>query len=304
MEKPLVSVVLCTYNGEKHLRQQIDSILSQTYRPFELIISDDASCDQTPVILKSYEADPRIKIFYQPENIGITANFAFAAAQTKGSLIAFSDQDDVWLPHKIEKLTASMNTFHLVYSDSLLVDEKGNSLHKKLSELRNMYSGEDSRCYIFSSCVWGHGMMVTRYLLDRSLPMPPDVHHDIWIAFLAFQEGGIHYLDEVLTYYRQHSGSYTDTLPQKQAARKMSRRYRDYQQQLNWINLMQEHETTAKQVFYQQLQKLYRQKGEGHYVFSLVSFMFRHRKELFRLTNKSVASQLVEILKQARGEHE
>lgn len=302
MEKELVSVVLCTYNGGKHLETQIGSILAQSYHPLELIISDDASSDTTREILQKYENDARVHIFYQPSNIGITANFAFAASQARGSLIAFADQDDVWLPHKIKTLASAIKGHHLVYSDSLLVDEAGHSLHKKLSDLRNMYSGEDSRCYIFFSCVWGHGMMVTRQLLNLSLPMPPSVHHDIWIAFLAFQHGGIHYVDEVLTHYRQHSGSYTDTLPQKQSTRKISRRYQDYLKQLDWIGIMTDHETPARKGFYKELLALYQQKGKGKYVFPLVRFMLRYREELFRLMNKSFSSQLVEILKQARGE--
>lgn len=302
MEQPLVSVVLCTYNGEKHLRAQVDSILSQTYPSLELVISDDASTDGTRAVLESYQNDPRVKLFYQPHNIGITANFAFAAAQTTGALIAFSDQDDTWLPHKLATLASAINGYPLVYSDSLLVDENGAGLHKKLSDLRNMYSGKDSRCYILYSCVWGHGMMVTRQLLDLSLPMPPTVHHDIWITFLAFQHGGIAYVDEVLTHYRQHSGSYTDTLPQKQATRNLSQRYRDYLKQLDWINIMTEHEIPEQQGFYRKLQQLYQQKAKGKYVLALARFMFRHRNVLFKLTNKSFASQVVEILKQARGE--
>ena len=146
MEKPLVSVVLCTYNGEQFIEEQVDSILRQSYSPLELIISDDASSDSTPQLLKRYENDARVIIFYQPVNFGLTSNFGFAASQSKGSLIAFSDQDDVWLENKIEKMAEAIGNSNLIYTDSLLTDEKGNSLHKKLSSFRNMYSGNDSRC--------------------------------------------------------------------------------------------------------------------------------------------------------------
>src|SRR5687767_14186749 len=128
MEKPLVSVVLCTWNGDRFLKEQVDSILSQTYENFELVISDDASTDGTKEILKAYEAHPKTKIFYQENNIGLIKNFAFATEKSKGNFIAYSDQDDVWLKNKLEKLVSSIGDSALVYSDSLLTDENGKSL--------------------------------------------------------------------------------------------------------------------------------------------------------------------------------
>jgi glycosyltransferase involved in cell wall biosynthesis len=304
MEKPLVSVVLCTYNGERFIEEQVDSILRQSYSPLELIISDDSSSDNTVQLLKRYENDARVKIFYQPTNIGLTNNFGFAALQSKGSLIAFSDQDDVWLENKIEKLVAAIGNSNLVYTDSLLTDENGNSLHKKLSSLRNMYSGDDSRCYILYSCVWGHGMMVTRKLLEQSLPIPQPLHHDTWITFQGFIHGGIKYLDDALTLYRQHESSVSTTIPQKHARRKKTDRYIAYQKQLQWIEYMQSSEREEYQSFYKELVRLYKTKEKTFYAFSLVFFMFRFRKELFRLSKKSALSQFVEILKQGRAERE
>jgi glycosyltransferase involved in cell wall biosynthesis len=303
MEKrPLVSVILCTYNGEKFIGQQVDSILRQTYSPIELIISDDASTDQTPGILEKYKADSRITLFRQDQNIGLSGNFSFAAAQAKGELIAFSDQDDIWLENKIEKLVAHIGAGPLVYSNSSLTDESGNPTGKKLTDLRAMYSGNDSRCYILYSCVWGHSMLLTRNLLMHSLPVPPTIHHDIWIAYRAFIEGGIRYHDEVLTLYRQHSSSYTGALPKSKAARKQAERYLAYQKQLHWIQLMQRDERPEYQPFYTRLATLYAEKERGKYVFGLLFFMLRHRKILFRLSGKSVLSNIIEAIKQARGE--
>ncbi|MBL0131990.1 MAG: glycosyltransferase [Chitinophagaceae bacterium] len=302
MEKPLVSVVLCTYNGGKFLAEQLESILRQTYKPLELIISDDASEDDTRQVLKLYEDHPAVHIFYQAKNIGLTSNFAFAAAQTKGALIAFSDQDDIWLENKIEQLAAAIGDSPLVYSNSLLVDEAGNSMQTKLSDLRNMYSGNDSRGYILFSCVWGHGMLITRKLLTQSLPMPEVVHHDIWIVFQAFLNGGIIYLDEVLTHYRQHSHSASKTLPEKKSERTKEYRYAIYQMKLSWIKLMQQNERKEFQPFYQRLLKLYEEKDQKKYVFPLLIFLLKYRKKIFQLSKKGITSQLVEILKQARGE--
>lgn len=301
MEQSLVSIVLCTYNGVKYLREQVDSILHQTYQPFELIISDDASTDGTAALLKQYEGNPAIRIFYQEANMGLTRNFEFAARQARGKFIAFSDQDDVWVADKIAKLVNAIGDKPLVYSDSLLTDAAGNSIGKKLSDLKKMYSGGDSRGYVLYSCVWGHGMLITRELLQRSLPMPSGVHHDIWIVFQAFLHGGILYLDEVLTYYRQHRESTSQTLPDKERTKPVNTRYDEYKKKLHWIELMQQHEREEWQPFYRELVRLYRAKERG-YVFPLVGFMLRYRKEIFRFSKKGFASQFVEILKQARGE--
>jgi glycosyltransferase involved in cell wall biosynthesis len=301
MAQPLVSVVLCCYNGDQFLKEQIDSILAQTYKPLELIISDDASTDGTREILKRYENDPSVKIFYQAENLGLSKNFDFAASQASGKFIAFSDQDDIWLPAKIGKLVDAINGYPLVYSDSLLIDEKGKSLDKKLSDLKKMYTGDDSRGYVLYSCVWGHGMLITKELFQKTEPTPHDIHHDIWLAYQAFLNGGIKFLDEVLTHYRQHSSSSSITIPKKQNTRKNSERFNDYQKKLAWIKLMQQYERPAYQPFYKKLVRLYEKKRE-QYVFGLVTFMLRNRTIFFMFSKKNFFSQLIEIIKQGRRE--
>ena len=301
MDKQLVSVVLCTYNGASWLAEQIDSILRQTYRPIELIISDDASTDGTIEILKHYDSNPDVRIFYNEKNRGLTRNFEFAAMKARGVFIAFADQDDIWIENKIEKLANSIGNKPLVYSDSLLIDERGNSLGKKLSELKKMYSGIDSRGYVLYSCVWGHGMMITKQLLETTLPVPPGINYDIWIAFRAFLNGGIIYHDEVLTLYRRHPASNSQTLPEKHSQRVRKTRLEAYREKMKWIELMQFHERPIYQEFYKKLLKLYRKKAAGSYVFSLVPFMLKYRKALFMYSHKSFASQFVEMLKQARA---
>lgn len=302
MNNALVSVVLCTYNGDKFLAEQIDSVLRQTYAPLELIICDDASADGTREILKRYENNPVVRIFLQEKNIGLIKNFAFATEQAQGTLVAFCDQDDIWLEHKIETLVDGMGSAPLVYSDSLLVDEKGNSLNKKLSDLRKMYSGTDSRGYILYSCVWGHGMLITKQLLKKSSPMNEEIHHDIWLVFQAFLHGGIKYHGEVLTHYRQHSNSSSITLPQKLPSRNSDQRYTDYKRRLRWITILQQHERPEFQPFYKKLLSLYTKNEQQEYVFPLVFFMLKYRRAMFMLTQKNCFSHFIEILKLARGE--
>ena len=102
--KEKIDVLLATYNGEKYLKEQIDSILNQTYQNIHLIISDDCSKDETQKILKEYkEKDDRITVYIQEQNLGYIKNFEFLLEKVESDYYMLSDQDDVWLPEKIEK---------------------------------------------------------------------------------------------------------------------------------------------------------------------------------------------------------
>ena len=102
MEK--IDILMATYNGEKYIKQQLDSILNQTYNEFNLIISDDASLDGTISILKEYQnKDSRIKVFKQDKNLGVVENFEFLLKQVTNEFFMLADQDDIWEKDKIEK---------------------------------------------------------------------------------------------------------------------------------------------------------------------------------------------------------
>src|SRR5438270_11536697 len=110
-ELPLVSVVLCTYNGALYVAEQIESILQQTYPRLEVIIADDASTDKTYEILKHYAAtDNRITLYRRETNAGYNTNFSEACAKTTGDFIAIADQDDIWEFEKVETLVNKIET--------------------------------------------------------------------------------------------------------------------------------------------------------------------------------------------------
>ena len=98
-----VDVLMATYNGEKYVEEQIESILNQTYQNIQLIISDDCSTDNTRQILEKYEKNNKIKIFYQNQNLGYIKNFEFLLKQVENDLYMLSDQDDVWKKEKNKK---------------------------------------------------------------------------------------------------------------------------------------------------------------------------------------------------------
>ncbi len=293
--------MLCTYNGERFLKAQINSLLQQTWRNIEIVISDDCSVDGTKQILEQYQNDSRFRITYQTENIGAIQNFEFAIRQAKGEWLAFCDQDDIWLPEKIEKLYNAIGDSWLVYSDSILIDEEGQSLQKNLSQLRKMSDVTDTRGFIFSNVVWGHAMMVKKELIAQALPIPAGVPHDIWFAVKATALTGIRYLNEALTLYRQHSKTVTTTIAQKATARPHEKRYKDFEEKLHWIGLLKENETAHKD-FYRELYPLFSQKAKGSFVWPLFFFLVKNQSLIFQFTNKSYLSRLIEIRKQCRGE--
>jgi glycosyltransferase involved in cell wall biosynthesis len=277
-------------------------LLQQTWTNLEIIVSDDGSSDRTREILAAYESDPRFHITYQSRNLGAIGNFEFTARQAKGDYVAFCDQDDIWLPEKIEKLYKAIGDRWLVYSDSILVDEDGLSLQKNLSQLRNMYTGADTRGFVFSNVVWGHTMLVNRELLPYVLPIPAGVPHDIWFAMKATIYTGIQFVNEPLTLYRQHAETVTTTLAQKAVARKQEQRYRDFETKLNWIGLMRDAEHGNRKSFYAKLYELFSLKANGRFVWPLFRFLLTYQEDLFRFTKKSSISRLVEIRKLSRGE--
>ena len=117
--KPLVSVVMPTFNAEKYLAESINSVLAQTYNNWELLITDDCSTDDTVAIAKKYaDSDSRVKLFIQPQNQGAGAARNNSIKNAKGKYIAFLDADDLWLPKKLEKqvLFAQKNNHALTYT--------------------------------------------------------------------------------------------------------------------------------------------------------------------------------------------
>ena len=121
-----VDILLATYNGEKYIREQLDSILQQTYNKINIYISDDYSTDSTPNILKEYELKyDNINVTYQEQNIGSIRNFEYLMTKVKSQYYMLSDQDDVWYEDKVEKSLKKLKEENadLVFTDLEVVDE-------------------------------------------------------------------------------------------------------------------------------------------------------------------------------------
>jgi glycosyltransferase involved in cell wall biosynthesis len=206
--KPLISIVMASYNGEKYLRPQLDSLLAQDYPSLEIICVDDASSDESWSILQAYQAkDSRLTIIPQTANQGYIATFEKGIRAATGNLIALADQDDIWVPSKISKLYDALGQASLVYSDSELIDARGEKLGQKMSQIKKQIAYKSPLMYTFGAWAPGHSMLFRREILATALPFSNFVTHDYLLGFAATCHQGINYLPIPLVQYRQHESN-------------------------------------------------------------------------------------------------
>jgi glycosyltransferase involved in cell wall biosynthesis len=203
---PLISVVIATYNGERFIGKQLDSILSQTYANIELVVVDDCSSDRTVSILTDYSNRfNNIHVYINEQNLGYVKNFEKGMLLAKGDFIAPSDQDDIWLPEKLAILMREIGDNAIVYCNSELIDDEDNRVGKKLSDVKKLISFNDCLNYTVGNSAPGHGMLFPKKLVDDSVPLPTMIPHDYWLGFVATFYSQLKYIDLPLVLYRQHS---------------------------------------------------------------------------------------------------
>ncbi|MBI5858906.1 MAG: glycosyltransferase [Sphingobacteriales bacterium] len=206
----LVSVVMCTYNGEKFLHQQIGSVLSQTYSNIELLIVDDASSDNTILILEEYKRkDSRVKYFMNERNLGYNKNFEKGFSLANGEYIAPCDQDDIWSANKIEIMMKEWPEGSLfVYS--LSGSFIGDDFENRTDAPKVYYSTiDDVHKLVFNSPVHGHACMFKKELIAGCLPFPADIFYDWWISMHAASTGVIGCIPHTLTWHRVHERNFS-----------------------------------------------------------------------------------------------
>lgn len=212
MEK--IDILLATYNGETYLKEQLDSILNQTYSNFRILISDDNSEDSTKNIIEEYaKKDNRIKFFFQERNLGVIANFEFLLKKVEAEFYMFSDQDDIWKDNKIELSMKKIleENCDLVYTNLEVVDKDLNITYdsywklKGLEEKVKKYNNFES--LYLNNFITGCTMLSKSKFISEILPLPKEskyVLHDYWTALIVSQRGKISYIEEPLIKYRQH----------------------------------------------------------------------------------------------------
>ena len=203
----LISIILCTYNGEQFLGQQLDSIFDQTYKKMEVLVCDDQSTDRTVPILKGYQSRQGLRYIVNRMRLGFVKNFEKALSLAKGDLIALSDQDDIWERNKIEILEKEIGRHTLICSDSRLIDDEGREIHGSFREYASLQvpCKHQFESLLFHNFVQGATALFKRSLLEKALPIPHNMmFHDWWLALVASRLEGIKYLPTSLIKYRLH----------------------------------------------------------------------------------------------------
>ena len=214
IEMNYISILLSTYNGEKYLKKQLDSLLSQTYTNIKIIARDDGSSDDTLNILKSYD----IELVKSNNNLGVKKSFSvlldYAFINTKSDYFMFCDQDDIWKNDKIEKTLRKMKELELTYSTlPLLVHTNLEVVDENLQIINKSFWNYESinpkfnkfNNLLMQNTVTGCTVMLNRQLVLLASPIPENIiMHDWWLGLVASKFGKIGFLEESLILYRQH----------------------------------------------------------------------------------------------------
>lgn len=213
----MIAILLSTYNGEKYLKAQLDSLFSQSYKNFKLIARDDGSSDKTLEILKSYD----IELLPSNENIGVKSSFEtllkYASENSDADYFMFCDQDDVWNQDKV-KLTLQKiyemeklykNTPILVHTDLEVVDENLHTINPSFMKLQNLNEKKNGlNNLLIQNTITGCTAMINRDLAKLCLPMSSNaIVHDWWVGLVASYFGKIGYLQQSTIKYRQHTSN-------------------------------------------------------------------------------------------------
>jgi hypothetical protein len=213
-------IALCTYNGERYLRAQLDSIAAQTRRPDLLLACDDASQDGSVALLEAWAALApfEVRIVRNAANLGYLRNFEQAIAHCDTELIALCDQDDCWRADKLEKLEAVFHSdaaAEAVFSDAEIVDGDLRPLGYSLLDVLRLSADERGSALagrllpvlLRRNVAAGATLAFRARLKARALPMPAGVVHDEWIALIAAAAGTLRFVPESLIRYRQHGAN-------------------------------------------------------------------------------------------------
>lgn len=208
---------MATYNGERFVKEQIDSILPQLSENDELIISDDGSTDNTLAIIKSYN-DSRIKIFYHEKNPAYekikhgrnfyyaTSNFENALKQAQGDYIFLSDQDDIWLPGKVTRCMELLQRYDCVVHNYQKIDSTGKIFEEKAFKKSPLH--KSVWLNIADNHFRGCCMAFSRKILEYSLPFPKKlIGHDYWIGIVSSHLGSFYYEKQPLIQSRWYEDS-------------------------------------------------------------------------------------------------
>jgi Glycosyl transferase family 2 len=208
---PRISIAMAAFNGERYIREQLESFGTQTVPPNEVVISDDDSSDKTVDIIESFKARAKfeVNLLRNAARIGYTANFGNAISECTGDVIFISDQDDVWFPEKIQKVCKILEEHrevHCIVNDMELTD---GSLKPSgvtfLTSVRRLGAAD-------AQMIAGCGTAITRQWRNFILPFPSQFSYDSWVGGFAQRLGVFYLSEERLQYYRRHGTNATNPI--------------------------------------------------------------------------------------------
>ena len=229
----MISVCIATYNGERFILKQLQSILPQLSADDEIIISDDNSSDKTVEVINSIQ-DSRIHLFNHKPAIcpkfiidNSTHNFENALLHAKGDVIFLSDQDDYWLPEKVSIMLQQLEYSDLVISNCIIGDKNLKPTQKLYSDIRNFKTGLFSN--IIQSHYLGCCMAFKRNVYIKAVPFPKHgVAHDLWLGMIAEQHFKVKYISRPLSIYRRHEKTVTASGKSNNTSMSFKIKYRLY----------------------------------------------------------------------------
>jgi glycosyltransferase involved in cell wall biosynthesis len=214
-----LSIALCSYNGELYLKEQLDSIASQTLPPHELVVVDDCSSDGTLEIIRDFASRVSfsVKVYVNERNLGSTKSFEKAIRLCESEIIALADQDDLWRSDKLEQIQqcfAQSLRIGIVFSDADLVDRDLRDLRRRLwvevgfddKKKALLRRGRTVDVLLSGWTVTGATMAFRSVFRELVLPVPTDIPmiHDGWIALMVGVVAPVTFIEEALIRYRQH----------------------------------------------------------------------------------------------------
>lgn len=216
----IVDIIMGTYNGERYIEEQIESIIKNTWNNWHIWVCDDGSTDNTEEIVKRYQEEYPDKIFWKPneKNKGAAINFLDGARKAQGDYVMFCDQDDYWLPNKIEDTVKCMKqaetqygkeTPMTVFTDAIVVDEQLKTIADSFHKSGKLNTSKlDLPHMLMENKMMGCTMLLNKALLQKLIKFPKKVRmHDWWAGIVAAAYGRIIYLDEPTMLYRQHTNN-------------------------------------------------------------------------------------------------
>lgn len=301
----LASVVVCTYNGECYLKEQLDSLLRQTYRPLEIIISDDGSSDSTRQIIEKFRSAHAglVTVLENKATLGLNLNFMNAFKHASGEYIFPCDQDDVWKEDKVERLISEIGDRDMIYTDSILVTESLEDMGRKRSSIVNMVTESELIYFLFCNCVAGHSLMFKRSLLDVMYPYDALIPNDLWITWAALCQNGIKYLEWGGVYYRQHNSNVSDPLKKRDSQKRRDSITKN-QGRVKWLKILRDSSfiSTQDKAMVEGLIELYEKRFDNIFLDrKMFNFHYENRNKIYYSLKKSPAKVLRNIIKESLG---